>query len=90
MRDVELFLDAAAITGAVDVFVCGVLVAKEVAGDALDVIETKAITLALVQKPPRGANEHRIDVFGDRLPRTGEWMDSLAETVDGAVMFVSG
>src|ERR1035437_7964861 len=83
MRDVELFLDAAAITGVVNVLVCGVLVAKEVAGHALDVIETEAITLALVQKPTRGANEHRIDVFGDGLPRTSERMDSLAEAIGG-------
>src|ERR1035441_7565731 len=83
MRDVELFLDAAAITGVVNVLVCCILVAKEVAGHALDVIETEAITLALVQEPPRGANEHRIDVFGDGLPRTSERMDSLAEAIDG-------
>src|SRR6266404_5147947 len=82
MGNVELLLDAAAVTRVAGILGTGLL-AEEVARDPFHVIKAKPVAPALVQKPPHGANNHPIDVLGNRLARAIERMNGAALAVCG-------
>src|SRR5437899_840423 len=82
MGNVELLLNTAAVTRVAGIFGAGLL-AEEVARDAFYIIQAEPVAPALIQKPPHGANEHPIDVFGDGLARAVERMNGAALSVGG-------